>query len=216
MPMVHSTCDIIFPRLSSSPHQWTLQAEFRDVFILMNDQASTRSPQTESMDAIDQFAEEVLRFEEWAHTERREPGPAAREALVRISTLYLAALQLPSPFTNELGEQANVDRVSSEDLSRVRAYLGVPIEMYGKVFDPLIVPPDESTIGSIADDIIDIYRDVVTGLRAYHAGNKLGALWEWAFGFQHHWGTHATDAMRAIHAWLAANDFDQFSNVSLR
>ena len=85
--------------------------------------------------------------------------------------------------------------------------------MYGEVLDPLPVPPEEPVIGSIADDVIDIYRDVVTGLRAYQAGNKTGALWEWGGGFRHHWGEHATGAIRAIHAWLASNEFEHLSKV---
>jgi hypothetical protein len=165
------------------------------------------------MDAIDQFATEAVRFEEWAHTEERNPGRAACEALIRISSLYVAALQLPPPFTDELEGHPDVQRLPTDESAKVKSYLGLPIDMYGEVFDPLSVPPEEPVIGSIADDVIDIYRDVVTGLRAYQAGNKSGALWEWGFGFRHHWGEHATGAIRAIHAWLASNEFDYLSKV---
>ena len=83
--------------------------------------------------------------------------------------------------------------------------------MYGEVFDPLTIPSEEPVIGSIADDIIDIYRDVVTGLRAYRLGDLANARWEWAFNFAHHWGEHATGAIRALHAWLAANAPDDLA-----
>lgn len=135
------------------------------------------------MDAIDQFAAEAVRFERWAYTEERNPGLAAREALVRISSLYVAALQLPQPFTEEFERQSNVERLPTDENAKVKSYLGLPIDMYGEVLDPLPVPPEEPVIGSIADDVIDIYRDVVTGLRAYQAGNKTGALWEWGADF---------------------------------
>jgi hypothetical protein len=77
--------------------------------------------------------------------------------------------------------------------------------LYGEVFNPLIVPPEEPVLGSLSDDITDIYRDVVTGLREYEAGRRTQALWEWGFGFQAHWGEHATGAIRALHCWLASN-----------
>ena len=64
-----------------------------------------RAPKKGTMDAIDQFAAEAVRFERWAYTEERNPGLAAREALVRISSLYVAALQLPQPFTEEFERQ---------------------------------------------------------------------------------------------------------------
>lgn len=116
------------------------------------------------MDAIDQFATEAVRFEEWAHTEERNPGRAAREALIRISSLYVAALQLPPHFTDEFEGHPDVQRLPTDESAKVKSYLGLPIDMYSEVFDPLPVPPEEPVIGSIADDVIDIYLDVVTGL----------------------------------------------------
>lgn len=165
------------------------------------------------MDSVDLFAAEATRFEEWACSDETDPGLAARKALIRISTIYLAALQLPPPFNEELERRPDVERLPSEENAKVMAYRGIPIDMYGEVFDPIPIPPEEPVIGSIADDVVDIYRDIVTGLRAYQNGNKSGALWEWGFGFQHHWGEHATGAIRAIHAWLASNEFDRLSDV---
>jgi hypothetical protein len=64
-------------------------------------------------------------------------------------------------------------------------------------------------MGFLADDLGDIYRDVTTGLRAFQAGHILQARWEWGFHFQHHWGEHATSAIRALHSWLEANSPDR-------
>ena len=136
------------------------------------------------MDSVDQFAAEAMRFEEWARSNETDAGLAARNALIRISSLYLAALQLPPPYSDELERRPDVERLPTEENAKVTAYRSIPVDMYGEVFDPLPVPPEDPVIGSIADDIIDIYRDIVTGLRAYQAGNKAGALWEWGFGFR--------------------------------
>jgi hypothetical protein len=167
----------------------------------------------DTIDAVDQFGVEAVRYEQWAHSEEPNAGLAAREALIRISSLYVAALQLPPPFTDELEGQPKVERIPTDDYAKVKAYRGLPIDMYSEIFDPLPVPPEEPVIGSIGDDVIDIYGEVLTGLRAYQAGNKAGALWEWGFGFRHHWGEHATGAIRALHAWLASNECDRLSNV---
>ena len=48
------------------------------------------------------------------------------------------------------------------------------------------------------------HRDVVGGLRLFREGHRSEAVWAWSFGFQTHWGEHATGAIRALHAWLAA------------
>ncbi len=156
-------------------------------------------------DAIDQFAAEASRFESWAHRSDLHGEVAAREALIRVSSLYTAALQLPPAWSDALEDEPDVLRLPADECQRLTAIKHLPIDMYGVVGNPLLLPPDDPGIGSVVDDLSDIYRDVVTGLRAYRAGNRAQAVWECAFGFTHHWGEHATGAIQAIHAWLAAN-----------
>ena len=82
----------------------------------------------------------------------------------------------------------------------------LPRDYYSELFDPLVVPGEQPpVIGSLSDDIADIYSDVMDGLRLYQAGNRAAAVWKWRFGVQHHWGAHATGAIRALHSWLATN-----------
>jgi hypothetical protein len=78
------------------------------------------------------------------------------------------------------------------------------------VFDPFVLPPEEPVVGSIADDVADIYGDVVGGLVEYEASRTAQAVWEWKFQLRSHWGRHATDAMYALHIWLTENAWDQF------
>lgn len=161
------------------------------------------------MDSVEQFAAEAVRFEQWAHSNEPNAALAARKTLLRISSLYTAALQLPSPYTYAGDGQPCPDVGLVDECAKLSAFQAIPFDMYGEVFNPLLVPPDEPVIGSIADDITDVYRDVVTGLRAYQTGNRAGAIWEWGFHFHHHWGKHATGAIKAIHAWLVDNEFNR-------
>jgi hypothetical protein len=46
----------------------------------------------------------------------------------------------------------------------------LPLNHYSTCFDPLIVPAEEPVVGSIPDDLADIWRDVKRGLALYEAG----------------------------------------------
>ena len=81
----------------------------------------------------------------------------------------------------------------------------LPFDYYGEVCDPSVLPPEGPAIGSLADDLADIDRDVVGGLRAFLAGRPAAAAEAWETWLWGHWGGHATGAIRALHAWLAAN-----------
>lgn len=62
--------------------------------------------------------------------------------------------------------------------------------------EPVLLP--------LADDLADIWRDMKRGLLALDAGAaEDDVIWEWRFGFRTHWGRHATEALRALHARLA-------------
>lgn len=164
------------------------------------------------MDAVDRFAVEVELFRTWAMQDSDQAEWAARVALIRLTRLYLAAIDLPPHWSEELAGQPNAVRVEDEECNLVAAACRrLPFDFYGKVFDPLPIPPEETVIGSLTDDISDIYRDLVTELRAYEAGRRAQAIWEWGFGLKHHWGDHATGAIRALHCWLASHAPDHLA-----
>lgn len=77
--------------------------------------------------------------------------------------------------------------------------------LYWTVFNPL--KDEEAITGSLADDVADVYRDLLKGvllIDRYAANSE--AIWEWRFGFHSHWGDHAISALRAIH-WLFSDKF---------
>ncbi len=52
------------------------------------------------------------------------------------------------------------------------------------------------------DDLADIYRDLHDGVRFYDSGEKDGmeeAVWQWKFGYEHHWGSHLFNALHTVH-----------------
>lgn len=62
----------------------------------------------------------------------------------------------------------------------------------------------EMLAGSLTDDLADIYRDLMSGLRQLERGvPESEVVWEWRFGLWTHWGNHAVEALRAVHAQLA-------------
>jgi Domain of unknown function (DUF5063) len=156
------------------------------------------------MDKTDQFAQQATLFEAWILESSTQGQQFAHEAVKHLIQLYLATLELPSHADGGLHHVPDAQGISDEVMHRAADSLRgrLPFDLYGTVFDPQIVPPEESSIGSLADDLLDIYRDVATGLREYERGLPAKAIWEWGFNFQHHWGRHATDAIRALHGWL--------------
>ena len=54
--------------------------------------------------------------------------------------------------------------------------------------DPLEVSPARPVMATIADDLGDIYNDLIEGLALYSAGQSQNALWHWHFTYYAHWG----------------------------
>jgi hypothetical protein len=154
-------------------------------------------------DAVDRFADLVRQFRAWVLTGSDRGPEAARQALELVGRLYLAAISLPPRWVEEREE---VEPPQSPNWREVYPALTarLPFQHYGEVFNPLSVPLEESIVGDLADDLADIFGDVEHGLRWYEAGNRAEAVWEWGFHLVHHWGEHATSAIRALHCWLAA------------
>lgn len=165
------------------------------------------------MDPISKFAAEAAAFERWLLTGTDVGADAARNCLLLLLNLYQTGIVLPSGWSNDLEEIADIDRVSGEEWRvAYNAARRLPLDFYGEVFDPTEVPvKQEPVVGSLSDDLADIYRDVVTGLRAFEQGRRVEAVWEWNYNLCNHWGAHATGAIRALHWWLSSNSPDRLS-----
>lgn len=104
------------------------------------------------------------------------------------------------------------DDADDFDLDAARRSAGVPAvyerlrEAFGAVNAyPTIRRDEEASIafGSLADDIADIYGDLMVGIQALDAGIGMNnVVWAWRFSFDSHWGSHLLDASRALHHLL--------------
>ena len=122
-----------------------------------------------------------------------------------LPVLYEAALRLPYPVveTAELPQTRLTHEQWRKVFDRLRAVLGGD-DLYWTVV-PFGEDERAELTASLADDLADIYRDVKEGLDLAAAGaSDNEVLWQWRFNFWAHWGRHAVEALRTIHARLAA------------
>lgn len=164
------------------------------------------------MDPVERFAGAATDFEQWIVNGTDQGPDAARQALIQVLRLYAYGLELPEAWSDDLADGSDVEQLAEREWRKaVAGCARLPLNLYSDVFNPA-EPTDVTPVtGSLADDLVDIYRDVVTGLRAYEGGNRPGAVWAWSFGLHSHWGAHATAAIRALHWWLTENAIDRLS-----
>lgn len=164
------------------------------------------------MEPVEKFTNEAAAFEHWLLHGTESGGAAVRECLRRLLALLAAGIELPPARADGLADRDETEPVSDAEWRMAyEAAQRLPVDYYGEVYDPTLIPPDEPGVGSIADDLADIFRDVVGGLRMYRRGDLAGAVWEWSFGLRAHWGAHATSAVRALYWWSRENAGDTLS-----
>lgn len=139
-------------------------------------------------------------------------------AHVLLARLYTGGLALPDePEDDEadnpdedaqgddsaaLAHQPDPDRLGHarwrELHDALAAQIGLERNFYEEVFDPYRDPREEPVVGSVADDLADVYQDVRAGLLKWDRGERRNAVWAWRFDFTVHWSEHALGALRAI------------------
>ncbi|MFN8455443.1 MAG: DUF5063 domain-containing protein [Anaerolineae bacterium] len=152
---------------------------------------------------LEKFTGVAREFCQWAESEFSTDVQSMQQALELITRLYLSSVGL-------IDELRDVDEAtpSVESTASMRSIIyarasSLPVKYYSEVFNPLLIPAEEPVIGDLADDIADIYGDIRRGLNLFEAGYTEQAIWQWLFHMQHHWGEHATSAIRAIHWYLS-------------
>jgi Domain of unknown function (DUF5063) len=135
-----------------------------------------------------------------------------------LPQLYVAALALPPTGVLFKIEEDDTSTADEDDLTPldapdpdrgesdewIAAYRALSAQLgahnlYREIFDPYEPQSEPEVTASLADDLRDIHRDLLSGLRKWFRGESGEALWEWRFGFESHWGEHATGALRALH-----------------
>jgi len=146
----------------------------------------------------------IERFEEldWRQTTKR--------LRVIIPSLMSAAMQMSdaSPTDNDAPSTVTNEQWS-ERFSAVEATLSER-GSYWTAADVFVSSEPEVVNLPIADDLADIWRDLRNGLNRLEAGGQLSDIvWEWRFLFDVHWGAHAAEAIRALHAVATSTDAAQ-------
>jgi Domain of unknown function (DUF5063) len=143
-----------------------------------------------------------------------------------LSELYRTALELESVELIHSGPDSKFDEIDKDELRKMNKNLISNLGKdcyYWEVFDPMYteqhakpeqgweVTDKEPSQGWLVDDFADIYSELKTEL---HKIDQIGtdeaiedALWLLKFGFNHHWGNHCINAMRALHyLWYDGKD----------
>ena len=135
-----------------------------------------------------------------------------------LSELYWTALELETVELIHSGPDSEFNEIDKDELRKMNKNLISNLGkdcFYWKVFDPTYTEENgkpgqgweitdrEPTQGWLVDDFADIYADLKEELTKI---DQIGtdesiedALWQLKFGFNHHWGNHCIDAMRALH-----------------
>ncbi|HWO89631.1 MAG TPA: DUF5063 domain-containing protein [Gemmatimonadales bacterium] len=172
-----------------------------------------------SSPALDAFVPVAERYCALIETySERTPGEFLAEVHGLLPRIYAAALALPltdvvfdknqhdadAPVPESITDPDRGDQAEWSGLVRpLGAWLGKWCH-YRDVFDPYESLSEPEVTGSLADDLCEIYRELRSGLRKWKRGDSGGALWEWRFGFETHWGKHSTGALRAVHSLASA------------
>ena len=150
---------------------------------------------------LDRFAEAAREYISWCESPAGEAYEEARLAIGHLTRLCALAVEFQRlPAAEFEFEGRDADRKTWQAV-----YLrcgALPFSDYATVFDPLQSPPGQPVTANLADDLADVYRDLVRGLALYLSGNKAEAEWEWRESFDNHWGRHASSALGALLLWI--------------
>jgi hypothetical protein len=133
-----------------------------------------------------------------------------RSILSALAILYARGHILPEPGlpdnAPDLPSEFDVTQQDYDTVARRMARSFAQRNSYWCYFDP--IDPDnlgdKPTCGMLSDDLSDIYRDILPGIRAWQSQRDEllhTIVFDWKIpNFGSHWGPHAISAMRALHA----------------
>jgi hypothetical protein len=109
-------------------------------------------------------------------------------------------LNIPAVEAHPQGVETAGRRPGESEFGRaVRRFAELPFSFYRVVFDPHdLEADDEPVMGMLADDLADIFRDLVVGLDQARNGNLEAACFDWCLSYRTHWARHAVHALTAM------------------
>ena len=126
------------------------------------------------------------------------------EVHLHLAALYHAALSLPDVEPMDLHLENPIPHNQTYRLfDDISAYLGAP-DRYRLIMEPYELEEEATKAiypGSLADDLVDTYRDVKNGLLLWSEADALTrqeVIWGWRCNFQIHWARHAAGALYVL------------------
>jgi hypothetical protein len=135
--------------------------------------------------------------------EQLEPDEILRRLSVLLPTLIAKATELPELEPTEGYNAPEISHAAwSERFAAIESTLG-HLGGYWTTMEVRSASEPDVVSLPVADDLADIWRDLRGGLDTLtDHGTVADAVWEWRFNFEIHWGAHAIEALRAVHAAL--------------
>ncbi len=150
----------------------------------------------------------LVAFEQAARAFVDLAGDSDNTETLSIERLYRAVLRLASSATvlgqTQIGSQAThvQDELGLEvELNEWQAVFDKTGALFFDTFYDYVWPDGDKTLGDIADDVADIYRDLKPGLDAWDLENGEyipGALWSWELMYECHWIRHLEGLLGAL------------------
>jgi hypothetical protein len=121
-----------------------------------------------------------------------------KECFRLVAKLLSEAVGLP----DDVGRCGTGRRVTHGEWREIYQRLKLDLgdnDHYKKVFDAWKTEHPEVLLGSISDDLADIWWDVKQGLAVLANDDASNAICEWRLSFLQHWGSfHATGLLHAL------------------
>lgn len=156
------------------------------------------------------FADNAGLYVSWFDQALADEMPAIKMRMLHevLASLQAAAARLTAvPPSDEAESDFEKDDTLVDTIRKK-----LPVDAYSVVFDPfeydpLEVNPPKPVMATIADDLTDIYCDLMEGLLLYRAGQIENALCHWHFTYYAHWGRHLSHAQSAIWQYLSEGNW---------
>jgi hypothetical protein len=151
----------------------------------------------------ERFADAARDYCRWA-----EAAPSAAETDMLIARRHLASLTALALDLPDAACDANdpVPIPTEAWRSVFKRFGELPVNYYNNCIDPLHAVGAEPSLGDLADDLADIWRDLKGGLLLFDAGQAGAAACAWREGFAIHWGRHAASALFVLQCWLQVQE----------
>lgn len=153
-------------------------------------------------DATARFASAARGYCLWAES---PPGAGETDMLTarrHLASLIALALDLPDTASGA----NNTGTISPAAWRSIFQRFGeLPVNYYNNSVDPLHACGAEPSLGDLADDLADIWRDLKGGLVLFDEGHVTAAAFTWREGYIFHWGRHAASALYILQCWAQSH-----------